>query len=262
MSISKLAPAFPLLLGIACSTAGSQSSEHTGAMWPEKQGMMTDAGDTGGSSQQASQQATKPSPDPSKEGTGAGAASASPSETGSDASGTVIATAGPAGSSDTGSGSGGAMGSGGSSETMGSGSPSGGTGSTAGDTGASAGASGAAAAGAQDQGAQSLKGKVSKVSSKEVSITPKGGTAKTLKLSDLTVVTINGKEAKPSQLKQGQAVHASYTSQDGQDVATKIEVSSHHKKSASHGTSGSTGSGSSSGTSGSSGSGSSSGTSQ
>jgi hypothetical protein len=71
---------------------------------------------------------------------------------------------------------------------------------------------------------QLVRGKVSKVSKDEISITPRGGEAKTLKIKPETTVTINGKDAKPTQLKQGQMVRASFSSQGGDDVAVKIEV--------------------------------------
>jgi len=127
---------------------------------------------------------------------------------------------------------------------MGSANPSG-----SGDTGSSAGAAqGGMAQGSEEHPAgESVQGKVSKISSKAVSITPKGGTAKTLKIGDETTVTIDGKAAKPSQLKQGQMVHASYANHDGEDVAMKIEAKSAKKKNhANHtgGAAGSTGSGS------------------
>jgi hypothetical protein len=58
-------------------------------------------------------------------------------------------------------------------------------------------------------------------------------------------VVINGKDAKPSQLKQGQMVRASYANKDGEDVAMKIEVAKSQKKAHSgQSKSGSTGSGS------------------
>jgi hypothetical protein len=134
----------------------------------------------------------------------------------------------------------GEMGSGGSSETMGT------------DKSATGGsASGMAGAG------ETVAGKLTKVSKSEVTITPKGGSPMTLKIGDQTVVTMNGKSAKPSQLKQGQSVHASYAEEGGAEVATKIDISSgKHKKGSSHpqGT-GSGGSDMGGGSSGSSGSG-------
>jgi hypothetical protein len=120
------------------------------------------------------------------------------------------------------------MGSGGSSETMGSGNAPGSADQGTAGSGSSDHAQQGAASGSGDMMAhsddQTVRGKVSKVSKQEISITPKGGEAKTLKLSPETVVTINGKDAKPTQLKQGQQVRASYSSQDGDEVAVKIEV--------------------------------------
>ena len=235
MSILKIATALPLVVGIACSTSGSQSkTDHTGAMWTERKAgssepSMNGTG-SGGSQDPAFRLAAA---DPSDRGSSSGSMGSSDS-TGSsgsggsmdskpsDSPGAAVAP-GPSGSSPP---SGGAMGSGGSSESMGSapekgGSMGQGSAGTTGDMGSTAGSAGRMAEAGHDQW---VKGKVSKVSKGEVTITPKTGETRTLKIADQTVVTINGKDAKPSQLKQGQQVRASYSSEGGEDVATKIMV--------------------------------------
>jgi hypothetical protein len=130
-------------------------------------------------------------------------------------------------------------------------------------TGSSAGEDSGAAGHASDK---HVSGKVTKVSKDEVTITPKKGSPMTLQMNDQTSVKIDGKDAKPSQLKAGQWAKASFQEEGSQEVAVTIEAGhmkqGHHAKSGSSGhMGGSTGSGSDTGSSGSSGSGSS-GTSQ
>lgn len=241
MSSTKIALALPLAFGIACSTTGQQASTHTGAMWTLYQ--PSDGG----------QESDRP-----PRGTGAEVSPAQGLATAGAQDGLSIQPV--AGSTDSSSGSSGSTGSSGSSDSTGSrgspgpsdsGSASGSSGTTDSPMGAidpapgSAKGSSDSAGSADTQGHadhgqqgkasgtgdamahsddQLLRGKVSKVSKEEISITPKGGEAKTLKIRPETTVTINGKDAKPTQLKQGQMVRASYSNQDGEDVAVKIEV--------------------------------------
>ncbi len=123
---------------------------------------------------------------------------------------------------------GGAMGSGGSAETMGSEHPSPETAGGSTDQGSQGSSDQGSAMGSTEMGhsdAEMVKGKLSKVSSQEISITPKGGQAKILKIAKETVVTLNGKDAKPSQLKPGQWVRVRYEDQGGDEVAVMIEAS-------------------------------------
>jgi hypothetical protein len=197
MSIRSLLVAVPFALGIACSHSSKSHASSSGA---------------GSSAAQASapygEVVTTAGNASEKEGLGTSAEGSAGS---SSASGSQESQSG------TGSGSSmdehkGEMGSGGSSESMGT------------DKSAQG---GSAAMGA----GETVAGKLTKVSKSEVQITPKGGSPMTLKIGDQTVVTMNGKSAKPSQLKKGQSVHASYTEEGGAEIATKIDVSSgkHHK---------------------------------
>jgi hypothetical protein len=128
--------------------------------------------------------------------------------------------------SSTGDAQGGAMGSGGSSETMGSDKT-----DQAGSAGASAGGASSASGGmASHSDDKTVTGKLTKVSKSEVTITPKKGEPMTLKISDQTTVMVNGKDAKPSQLKQGQNVRASYQEQGTEEIAVKIESGSHMRQ--------------------------------
>lgn len=230
MSILKIAAALPLVVGIACSTSGAQSSDHTGAMWSERKASAPEASAQGTASSGAQ--------DASVVLTAAGSSDGkSSSDSGSMGSGSSDSSgsmgSGSMGSGSTGSGSGdsgGSMGSGGSAETMGSAPEQGGSAGSTGssDTGSSAsGSSAMGAAGGPGEAAHGdewVHGKVSKVSKDEVTITPKKGETRTLKIGDQTVVTINGKTAKASQLKKGQQVRAAYSNENGEDVATKIMV--------------------------------------
>lgn len=232
MSICKIALAIPLVLGIGCVTTGGHGVDTTGAMWTDGEGGLAEARLPRDAATQAYMQATGAGKDQGSPG-----AAVSP-DTSSGSSGSTGST-GSSHSSDAAgsSGSTGASDAQGSSGSAGSDSP-GATGSTGSSDQSPSGAQGSGGAmGSADQGStsgtgdvkghaddQTVRGKLSKVSKEEVSITPKGGEAKTLKISPQTIVTINGKDAKPTQLKQGQQVRASYQSQDGDDVAVKIEV--------------------------------------
>lgn len=242
MSISKIALAIPLALGIGCSTTGSQSSDHTGAMWTQRipsdgsmagdppprgaESIVTPAASASSAQAGLSVQPTSGSPDgalaANDPSTSSGSTGSSGSPGSSDSPGGAVSP-GSAGASDStgpSGSSGGAMGSGGSSETMGTEHQ--GSGGSA-DHAQQGSASGPGSTGAHE-GDQMLNGKLSKVSKDEISITAKGGEAKTLKIKPETVVTINGKDAKPTQLKKGQSVRASYENVSGDDVAVKIEV--------------------------------------
>lgn len=272
MSSTKLAFAIPLALGIACSTTG-QSASRTGAMWtlyePSDGSQPSDRPPrgTGADVAPAPRDATAGlsvmpvagSTDSGATGSSGSTGSSDSSSSGSPGSSGSSGSMGSSGSADTGSpGSGGAMGPGGASDTMGSGSAQGG-GSDSSATGSSDHAHGAAS-GSGDVMAHSddqmVRGKVSKVSKDEIAITAKGGEARTLKIRPETVVTINGKDAKPSQLKQGQMVRASFSNQGGDDVAVKIEagkarqaksgagggkMKGHHGDAQGHGTGGASG---------------------
>jgi hypothetical protein len=228
MSMSKIALAIPLSLGIACSTSGTQSrSDHTGAMWTDGHRDAATQAYTEGTGSSGSQDAATPQGSGASASdtgsSGASGSSGSMGSSGSSDSSSAAGSAGSAGSSD--QGSGGAMGSGGSSETMGS---SGAGSADQGTAGSSDQAQQGASAGAGNTGAhegdQHVMGKVSKVSKDEISIKSRSGAAKTLKINPDTAVSINGKDAKPTQLKQGQMVRASYENVGGDDVAVKIEV--------------------------------------
>jgi len=262
MSIRTIALAIPLVLGIACKTSSTQASkDHTGAMWTERS-----ASNVGASRQDTA--AVQPA---SMQGTGSqgGSMGGSQPDTmqGAQGQGQGQGSAAPSGSDS------GAMGSGGSSESMGSsqqgqaGSPDSGQGASGTSASGSSDAAGsgmagaAGAAGSSDLGGhsddQTVTGTVSKFAKRSISIAAPGGEAKTLKIVPRTVVTMNGKTAKPSQIKPGQQVRASYNQQGNQDVAVTIDVSGaaagsgQHKTKGHHGgTSGASGSGSDSGTSG------------
>jgi hypothetical protein len=243
MSIRKIVFALPFALGIACShsQSQSQSKDHTGAMWTLRgsNSVENNTSDGGPGVATPDQAASKP------DATGAQVTTTSAQ----DQDGTVLAagsaSSAPEGSqTSTGMGSsepqqGSPMGSGGSSESMGT------------DKSAEPGSMVSQA----DSGMMSghgndemVTGKLSKVNAEQITIAPKGGgEAKTLKLVKETVVTVNGKTAKPSQLKQGQNVHASYSEQDGDEIAVKIDVtkSKKHSNHAQHGATSSSGMGSS-----------------
>ena len=266
MSIRKLMVALPFALGIACSHSSS-SKAHTGAMWTEQPGDVSDGGP-----QASAEAANAQSPDAqaaqvrttsgtvvaqsgSGQDQGGAGSSSSGSSMGSSGGSSAGSSSGTSEGSDKGSsGSGSPMGSGGSSESM----------------GTDQSATGGSASGSSDMGAATahemdkhVSGKLTKVSSDEITIAPKKGAPVTLQISDQTTVTMNGKSSDHSQLKQGQSVKASYQEAGTQEVAVSIAVSSskqqgHHAKSTSGnhmqggtgGSSGSTGSGSSGSSSG------------
>lgn len=246
MSIRTFAFAVALVLGTGCSTTQTQSSQdHTGAMWTERSASSGSRHDAM-PAQQAPAQGTGSLEDATAAAPGTKDAQSGTGSSGA-AAGTDSGSAGAAGSSDsTGSsqqgrdqagadrsqgapapGSAGMGWSGmGSSDTTGTGSPEGATHS---DTPGSEASGSAGAPGASDVTAhtddQTVTGTVSKFAKRSISIKSEQGEAKTLKIVPQTVVTMNGKTAKPSQIKQGQQVRASYNEQDGQDVAVTIDVS-------------------------------------
>jgi hypothetical protein len=234
MSMSKIALAIPLALGIACSTSGAQSRDGTTGSWqrtPSSAQASSQPADPGASSEQAA--------DPGASHEDLSVQPTAGTDTSSGSSGTGSSdTQGSAGSSDS-SAQGGQMGSGGSSETMGSEKEQGGSAQ------GSAGSSDQAQQGAGNMGAHAgdlaVSGKITKISKDEISIKPKSGKAKTLKLSDSTSVMVNGKDAKWSQLKKGQSVRASYENAGGEDTAIRVETGAkrHGRK---HGASGGSGS--------------------
>jgi hypothetical protein len=234
MSIRTIALAIPLALGIACKTSSTHSSkDHTGAMWTARS---------------APSEPRKPSP--TGDSAAVAAATASMQGAGSQGQGGTGSAGAPSGPDS------GAMASGGSSGTMGSspqgqdqGQPGSEQGKDQGAPGPGSAGMGWSGMGSQDttgtggtEGAtrsdsagapgssdvpghpadQVVTGTVSKLAKQSISIKSEQGEAKKLKIVPQTVVTMNGKTVKLSQLKPGQQVRASY---DQQDVAVTIEVS-------------------------------------
>jgi hypothetical protein len=221
MSIRKLLLAVPFALGIACSHSSKSQTAASGGGSPGAQASSGYGGTI---------VTTAGAPSTGSDQSGSGSSSSGGSASGSSAGSSE-------GAQDTqgGGAMGGQMGSGGSSETMGTDKSS----------------QGEAAEGmSQHGGDKKVAGKLSKVSKSEVTVTAKDGTATKLKIADQTIVMMNGKEAKPAQLKQGQPVHASYQEQGDDHVAVKIEVGK-HKAQGHHGTPGSSGHTQGSGSSGS-----------
>ena len=257
MSIRKLMVALPFALGIACSHSSS-SKVHTGAMWTEQPGDVSDGGPQASAEtanaqspdSQAAQVKTTSTTVVAQAGSGqdqGGAGSSPGSSMGSPGGSSSGSSMGSSEGSDKGS----PMGSGGSSESMG-------TDQSA--TGGSASGSDMGAGSAAHEMDKHISGKLTKVSGEEITIAPKKGAPVTLQVSDQTTVTMNGKSSDHSQLKQGQSVKASYQEAGTQEVAVSIAVSStkkqgHHAKSTTGnhmqgGTGGSSGSGSSGSSSG------------
>lgn len=242
MTIRRLLLALPALLGIACSTSSSQGKgDTTGAMWPERGEKAAQA--AAASAEQHA--ATSSSQDLLAQGTGSQGGS---DTQGSGATGTPPEGSKGEGSSSTGSGadtsgttpgsgSGGMMGQSGATD---SGSPTGsdasrdsggqetgkdGAGGHMGGPGGHAGHAGhMGGADKAHSDDKTISGKVSKVSDEEISISGMKGQPMTLKIVSETVVMVNGKDAKPEQLKEGQQVRASYNTVESENVAVKIEV--------------------------------------
>jgi hypothetical protein len=225
MSMSKIALAIPLALGIACSHSGAQSRDHSTSNWTPSDGggeapAQAQASDTGGSHEELSVQPTAGS-------------SGSMGSGSSDSSGSSGSMGSSSGSSDSGG-----QGSGGSSETMGSGNAQGS--SDHAQQGATAGAEGMGDHAAD----QHVAGKIAKISKDEISIQPSGASLMILKLNEDTTVSIGGKDAKWTQLKKGQVVRASYENVGGDDIAVRIESAAAHHARRHRGSSGSSGGGS------------------
>jgi hypothetical protein len=205
--------AIPLALGLACSHAKTQSSDHTGAMWTESNDntVGTPAGNAAAAQGDQAQPVTVAA-------TGSGEEQSGSSATGGSQN--------PSGSSDMGS------------QGSGSGGPATGPMGES-QAGGSTGSSSGGSPEAQPHG-KSVSGKITAVSPEEVTIAPKSGHPVTLQISTDTKVMANGKSADVSKLKQGQWVKASYAQHDGSTVATKIDLgkSHHHAKAPSSGSSG------------------------
>jgi Cu/Ag efflux protein CusF len=97
---------------------------------------------------------------------------------------------------------------------------SGSTGTMQGSSGAMGSTSGEDMKGHQSD--QVLSGRVQQVSDRSITIASQDGQQKELRLSDATLVTVDGRDAKPSEIQEGQQVRASFNQVDGQDVAVKI----------------------------------------
>lgn len=69
---------------------------------------------------------------------------------------------------------------------------------------------------------QTVTGRVTDVTAHSISIESGEGAAKTLHIVPQTVVTIDGRDARPDEIQQGQEVRASYNTQEGRDVAVRI----------------------------------------
>ncbi len=68
-----------------------------------------------------------------------------------------------------------------------------------------------------------VSGRVTRMSSYSVSIQPIMGEERTLEIVPQTVVRVDGRDATPLELKEGQEIRASFNQMDGRDVAVKIE---------------------------------------
>jgi len=104
--------------------------------------------------------------------------------------------------------------------------------STSGETsGSASGAYGSAPGGASASGDvkahasdEVVSGKVSRVSEREIAITSDTGEERTLALEPQTVVTIDGRDATRTELKEGQEVRASYNTVYGRETAVEIHA--------------------------------------
>jgi hypothetical protein len=85
------------------------------------------------------------------------------------------------------------------------------------------GSSGAASA-TETPGAHVLTGRVTKVSKTSLSLQTHGGKTQTLALAPETQITVDGQEAKASDIKAGQNVRASYNDVAGKHVALKVDA--------------------------------------
>ncbi len=71
---------------------------------------------------------------------------------------------------------------------------------------------------------QTVAGRVIRASSDSVTIDAGQGQERTLEIVPQTLVTLDGQSAMPGDIQQGQDVRASYSTQDGRDVAVQIEA--------------------------------------
>ena len=72
---------------------------------------------------------------------------------------------------------------------------------------------------------QVLVGTVASVSSGSLSIAPDlGGAARTLLIVPETLITVEGRDARLGEIKEGEQVRASFNEQQGRQVAVKIEA--------------------------------------
>lgn len=238
MTIRQFALAAIPVLGIACSHASKQakSQDHTGAMWSERETEAQKAMEA----ETRTAAATPSDALAMTQGTGSQGESmggSSPNTGGSSGSQEQGSASGSAGSSDSGSsmqgGSESQGGSMGQSDT--------GAGSMGKSSGKSAGMTGSK----KHAGMHHVSGKISQVSSESVTITPTKGEAKTLKIGPDTKVSMNGKSAQATDLKEGQQVRATFDSSGGEDTATRIWTGkgggSHARKGKSSGGTGSMG---------------------
>jgi hypothetical protein len=212
MTLRTFAQAVSLVLAVACTTSGTQrASDHTGAMWPQR---ATASSQPASTPDAAAQETTAQTQQGTETASPPPAASAGPES--STITGDAQQPTGSTGA-DTGST---ATGTEPSAGTMGGSSEHGHMGSEHGAAGSS-GAMGDMKGHGDDQ---TVSGRVSKASGKSLSITSAQGGSKTLRIVPETVVTVNGKTAKPSQVKPGQPVRASYMEHDGENVAVRIDV--------------------------------------
>jgi hypothetical protein len=275
MTIRKLALTIPAALGIACSHAPMNqqaSKDHTGAMWTlrekEAQEALNAEDRTGYLSLHPGLEAYQAAQAAEAAKAAQPSEQAQPQDVYASASDTIVtsmqgsgsqgesmggssANTGAAGGSDANSGQGATTpGSEGSSDS-GAAAPSdqgpSGMGKSSGGAGADTGAgSMGSMSSTGKKGSHHVWGKLSQVSSDSVTITPKKGEAKTLHVTPDTKITMNGKSAQPTDLKEGQQVRASWSSQGGEDTATMISAGKggHHARKGSKGASGGTGGGS------------------
>lgn len=69
-----------------------------------------------------------------------------------------------------------------------------------------------------------MAGTVSSVSSRSLSIASDTGVARTLQVVPETIITVEGRDGRIDDLKEGEQVRASFNEQDGRQVAVKIEA--------------------------------------
>jgi Cu/Ag efflux protein CusF len=196
----KIALALTLLVGTACQTTGKTSERTASATDQSTETSTAQASTTGQTGE------TTP-------GTASGQGSVDPYSTSSTDS---SASAGASGTA-TGSASG--------STDMGMGA---GAAGAAGTMGSSSGTmSGDMPAGGDLKAHESddmVSGTVQKVSKKSIAIQGTGGQMTSLQLVPETLVTVDGQDAKPTQLREGQEVRASFNTVGGKQTAVKIEA--------------------------------------